>query len=415
MKKLIAVLFFCVSAAFGDNMDILLDRIKKGGEQERAAELTRLNRFLSERNSAAVLLKNTKAEYERLLAYGRELSSKADANERANAELNDDLRNRSGVLNELLGVFKQSAGEFKAETDASITSAQVPDRQGAITALADMREMPDADDLERFWALYLEEMILGGRIERFNANVVDQSGEKRERAIVRLGAFGAIGDGEYLVWKNGAITASTGQPSGGVQRQARAFEKATEARSVAIDPTRGSLLELFALRPGFWERMTQGGVIGYLILTLGVFGFCLGGLRIARLQAVDKAVKRQLADMKSPRSDNPLGRVMLDTRNAETTLDMELSDLEKGQGAIKLLAAAAPLLGLLGTVVGMIGAFQTITLFGAGDPKLMAGSISLALVTTMQGLIVAVPLLFIHGFLRYRSQTIGDRLEGALK
>jgi biopolymer transport protein ExbB len=408
------MLFFCVSAVFGDNMDILLDRIKKGGEQERAAELARLNRFLSERNNAAVLLKNTKAEYEKLQAYGRELSSKADANERTNAGLNDELRNRSGVLNELLGVFKQSAGEFKAETDASITSAQVPNRQNEITALANMREMPSADDLERFWALYLEEMILGGRIERFRATVIDQSGEKSERMIVRLGAFGAVGGGEYLVWKSGMIAASTGQPDGGVRREARAFERAAEAQSVAVDPTRGSLLELFALRPGFWERMTQGGAIGYFILTLGIFGFCLGGWRVARLLAIDRAVKRQIADIKSPRNDNPLGRVMLDARNAETMLDMELNDLEKGQGAIKLLAAAAPLLGLLGTVVGMIGAFQTITLFGAGDPKLMAGSISLALVTTMQGLIVAVPLLFIHGFLRYRSQIISDRLESAL-
>ncbi|MDR1911849.1 MAG: MotA/TolQ/ExbB proton channel family protein [Helicobacteraceae bacterium] len=413
MKRVIFTLFLGASVALGDNMDDLLDKIKNGGQQEKAAELARANKFLSERNNASALLKNAKTQYEKSQARGRELASKIDANEKLNDNLKDELKNRSGNLNELFGVFKQNAGEFKAETDDSITSAQKPERQNEIAALADMRELPSADDLERFWALRLEETILSGRIERFDTTVVGLNGEKENRTIVRLGAFGAIANGEYLVWKNGAVLASKGQPSTGIQKRARSFETAVSAQSVAIDPTRGSLLDLFALRPGFWERMTQGGAIGYLILTLGAFGLCLGAWRIAKLQLIDGSLKRQIVNIKSPRKDNPLGRILLESKNAETALDTELNALEKGQGAIKLLAAAAPLLGLLGTVVGMIGAFQTITLFGAGDPKLMASSISLALVTTMQGLIVAVPLLFLHGFLRYRSQTIGDRLESA--
>ncbi|MDR2151860.1 MAG: MotA/TolQ/ExbB proton channel family protein [Helicobacteraceae bacterium] len=413
MKRILLVFALAVCAAFGDNLDQLLEKVRKSGEQERQAELARVNRFLAERNNAAALLKSAKAEYEKSQAKGRALASQADANEKKNADLNDELRRKSGSLNELFGAFKQRVGEFKAETDDSIVSAQIPERAEQILALVNSRELPSSSDLERFWALQLEEIILGGKIERFKTTVIDASGEKRERTVVRLGAFGAVSEGEYFVWKNNAITASAGQPSGGVQRQAKAFENATEAKTIAVDPTRGSLLELFALRPSFVERMTQGGAIGYLILTLGAFGVCMGLWRVVWLRSIDKSVKRQLANVDSPRADNPLGRVLLETKSKESALDLELSALEKGQGAIKLLAAVAPLLGLLGTVVGMIGAFQAITLFGAGDPKLMAGSISLALVTTMQGLIVAVPLLFIHGFLRYRSQTIGDRLESA--
>ncbi|MDR2639353.1 MAG: MotA/TolQ/ExbB proton channel family protein [Helicobacteraceae bacterium] len=413
MKRILLIFALVLGAAFGDNLDLLLERVKKGGEQERQAELARVNRFLKERDNLAALLKNAKAEYDRSQERGRVLANQADANERKIAELNDELKRKSGSLNELFGAFKQRVGEFKAETDDSIVSAQLPNRSAALAALVNRRELPSADDLERFWALQLEEIILGGKIERFNATVIDRAGEKQNRAVVRLGAFSAISGGEYYLWKNNAITASAGQPSGGVQRQARDFENASGAQSVAIDPTRGSLLELFALRPGFWERMSQGGAIGYLILALGAFGVCLGLWRVFKLQRIGGALERQLANIGSPRKDNPLGRVMLETKNTESAIDLELSALEDGQGAIKLLAAVAPLLGLLGTVVGMIGAFQTITLFGTSDPKLMASSISLALVTTMQGLIVAVPLLFIHGFLRFRSQTIGDRLEGA--
>ncbi|MDR0664538.1 MAG: MotA/TolQ/ExbB proton channel family protein [Helicobacteraceae bacterium] len=411
MKRTLIVFTLVVCAAFGDNLDRLLEKVRSNGERERQAELARVDRFLKERNNAATLLKNAKAEYDKAQARGRALANQADANEKKNADLNDELRRKSGGLNELFGAFNQRVGEFKAETDDSIVSAQVPERFERILTLVNSRELPSSEDLRGFWAMQLEEIILSGKIERFNAIVIDRRGEKQERTVVRLGAFGATSEGEYFVWKNGAITASAGQPSGGVQRQARAFESALEPKAIAVDPTRGSLLELFALRPSFAERMTQGGAIGYLILTLGVFGVGLGLWRIVKLRSIDKSVKRQLANIGSPRGDNPLGRVLLETKSKESALDLEIGALEKGQGAIKLLAAAAPLLGLLGTVVGMIGAFQAITLFGAGDPKMMAGSISLALVTTMQGLIVAVPLLFIHGFLRFRSQTIGDRLE----
>ena len=115
-------------------------------------------------------------------------------------------------------------------------------------------------------------------------------------------------------------------------------------------------------------------------------------------------------------ADNPLGRVFLaaeqdkseDTDNLELILDeaitREVPALEKGLSMIKLFAAVAPLLGLLGTVTGMIATFQSISLFGTGDPKLMANGISQALVTTMLGLCAAIPLLFIHNLLAYRAE-----------
>jgi len=89
----------------------------------------------------------------------------------------------------------------------------------------------------------------------------------------------------------------------------------------------------------------------------------------------------------------------------------EIPALERGNSLIKLLAAIAPLLGLLGTVTGMILTFQAISLFGSGDPKLMAGGISQALVTTVLGLVVAIPLLFSHSVIAYLSRSMIQRLD----
>ena len=89
----------------------------------------------------------------------------------------------------------------------------------------------------------------------------------------------------------------------------------------------------------------------------------------------------------------------------------ELPALEKWVNIIKLAAMVAPLLGLLGTVTGMIITFQALTIFGAGDPKAMAGGISSALVTTALGLCVAIPAVFLHALVNNRSKAIVQILE----
>jgi biopolymer transport protein ExbB len=130
-----------------------------------------------------------------------------------------------------------------------------------------------------------------------------------------------------------------------------------------------------------------------------------------------------MGDVGNPRAGNPLGRVLLAVKDVpleeeellQLALDeavlLELPALERGNGVIKLLAATSPLLGLLGTVTGMILTFQAISLFGTGDPKLMAGGISQALVTTVLGLVVAIPLLFSHSVIAYVSRALIQRLD----
>ena len=192
---------------------------------------------------------------------------------------------------------------------------------------------------------------------------------------------------------------------------------------VGIDPTRGVILGMLVKAPDVWERISQGGAVGYIILLLGGVGLIIVVSRMIDLLRVAKGVERQLADLARITDDNPLGRILGvakdsdvdDMESFELLIDeavaKEIPVLEKGQSLIKLLASVAPLLGLLGTVVGMIETFQSISLFGTGDPKLMAGGISQALVTTMLGLLVAIPLLFLHSLMLARSNAISQILD----
>jgi biopolymer transport protein ExbB len=156
---------------------------------------------------------------------------------------------------------------------------------------------------------------------------------------------------------------------------------------------------------------------------LGLAGLVIAGWRLFHLVSTARHVRQQLRMPDAPSAHNPLGRVLqsvgemqeTDTETLELQLDeailRELPPLGRGQGLVKLLAATAPLLGLLGTVTGMIVTFQSISLFGTGDPKLMASGISQALMTTVLGLVVAIPLLFLHNLMAARSRSLVQILD----
>ena len=181
------------------------------------------------------------------------------------------------------------------------------------------------------------------------------------------------------------------------------------------------MLSLILQNPGFFERINQGGLVGYLILIILIFGLAMGGMRFRFLLNERKSIDEELSSGNLI-SGSPLYEIneiisdsSLDQEKLENKIEAVLSNTEtvyeKNLSTVKLLAAVAPLLGLLGTVIGMIETFQAITLFGTGDPKLMADGISQALVTTMLGLITAVPLLFVHNQLDTRSREIVQIIE----
>jgi biopolymer transport protein ExbB len=192
---------------------------------------------------------------------------------------------------------------------------------------------------------------------------------------------------------------------------------------MALDVTRGDLIAQLANVPTLQDRINHGGIVGQIIIGLLVVGVLIGVVRGGALLLTNAKINKQLKSAETPTEDNALGRILsvyqqdsspnveaLELRLLEAVMD-EQQHLERGLSMIKLLAALAPMLGLLGTVTGMIETFQTITQFGNADPRVMAGGISMALITTVLGLIAAMPLLLIHNVLSSKAESVRNILE----
>ena len=406
------------------SLDDLLKRVRQGWTEQATESAKREQAFRKAKADQQALLTEAKASRNALESRSTTLEQEFQANEVKIAELEDTLRRSLGNMGELFGVIRQIAGDTRSHFDTSIVSAQFPDRDPALAKLAQSKKTPAIEDLQQLWFNLQHEMTESGKVSRFEASVVDPNGIERKRSVVRVGAFNAISDGRYLRWMPEVkkLAELERQPASRYLATAEDLEDANQGVvRFAIDPSRGSILSLLVQTPSFIERLQFGGIIGYIIISLGLVAFVLGLFRLVYLGKVNGRVLRQKKDP-TPNSDNPLGRIIgvsgqnpdLDTETLELKLDeailREQADLDTLLWAIKVVSVAAPLLGLLGTVTGMIRTFQAITLFGTGDPKLMAGGISEALVTTMLGLIVAIPLVLLHSWLKTTSRRIVETL-----
>ena len=407
------------------DLDQLLREVKQSQGVQGKINKTREARFIAEKNQQQKLLAVAKAELQKQERLSEQLKSKLDSNEEQLGQLETELKDRSGVLGELFGVARQAAGDLKADLENSIISQQFPDRTKLLDELVNNKALPTIDQLELLWFTLQQEMTESGKVVHYQTEVLTASGEPRSAKVVRIGGFNALAEGQYLRYlpETGKLAELARQPGSKYSSLAANFMEATSGQAdVAIDPTRGVMLSLLIQTPNAFERIKQGGIIGYIILALGFAGFTYAIWRLINLTSIGTKMTQQM-EKTEPDKTNPLGRVLAsaqqngaqDTETFELLLDeaitKEIPQLEKGQSMIKLLAAVAPLLGLLGTVTGMIATFQSISLFGTGDPKLMASGISQALVTTMLGLVVAIPLLFLHSLVASRSRTLVQILD----
>jgi biopolymer transport protein ExbB len=398
----------------------LLQQIRTDVNEDRVRDAERLDEFRGDHARQQMLLQQAKA---RLAAAENEqetLKASFQANEDALTEQGEALRARSGQLGEVFGVVKQQAQELRGLVTDSMITAQYPQRS-ELLAFAERKRIPTLAELEGLWFLLQQEMTATGEVARFNAPVITPDGKRLDADILRIGPFTAIdADGQYLNYTGTVLQQLPVQPAGSVTSQARGFVRG-DGNAVVVDPSRGNLLALLAQTPNLTERIAQGGLVGYIILSLGGIGLLVALWKLITTVAIELSVRNQLRQPQQAQSNNPLGRVMRAGEAGRTTDETELRVdeallkeaplLERGLTLLKLVAAVAPLLGLLGTVTGMIGTFQSITLFGTGDPKLMAGGISQALMTTVLGLCVAIPLLFCHSLLAARSRRLLQLLQ----
>lgn len=405
------------------NMDQLLNRVLNDQSAERLENIKREEQFKNELNSRAKLLKEAKAELATLEAEEQRTIKKFDTNEKKLAELEEKLRLAMGTLGEMFGVVRQVSGDLTSQFQTSLVSAEFPGRKDSLVNLAAAKSVPNIKELEGLWYQIMREITESGKITEFETEVTFANGEKKNAKVTRIGAFNVITNGLYLNWQpeTQKLVELARQPDSNFLSMASHINGKTVS-PFAIDPSRGTLLSLLVQAPTLEERVHQGGIVGYIILALLGLGLMFVFERLIYLSIAGSKIRRQLKS-ETINTDNALGRILAvynKNKNADfETLELKIDEeilksippIERGIKNLKILAAVAPLLGLLGTVTGMIATFQSITLFGTGDPKLMAGGISQALITTVLGLVAAIPLIVLHSFISGKSQQLIQIIE----
>lgn len=408
----------------------LLNKVRTDSAKIEQENRAREAEFRQRRNEQAALLSAARGELAALEGKARRVQVTFDANQGRIDALEGELKAAQGDFGEVFGLARSKAGEFKALLDASMITAQYPTRTEVLGRVAESKALPNSDELNAIWQSMLQEMKAQRQVATFSAPVANVD-DGAEQQVVRVGPFAVFtkDNANFLSYEApaepGGIALSKlpRQPGGAINAAAKDVANSNGGLVYApVDPTRGGLLRSFERVPDTRERIAQGGKIGYIIVALAVLGSIFGVLRIIMLMLTSAAVNGQKRKAQ-PSKSNPLGRVMMayeesknkDAETVELKLDeailRESPKLEFGLNFLKLGAGIAPLLGLLGTVTGMIKTFQAMMIYGTGDPQLMAGGISEALVTTMLGLIAAIPLLILHSFCASLARGVQGTLE----
>ena len=412
-----------------ENLDELLDQARNARSLEAKANQSREKEFLARRDQQGALLAEAIRARDAAEARSQQVSAAFDANETKLAELEALMTQRLGTLGELFGVVRQVAGDGSTVLYNSLISAQFPKRDEFFSGLGKAKSLPSIAELERLWLEIQREMTESGKVVRFETTIVDADGVPKQAEVVRIGGFVAVSEGRYLNYlpSVGTLGVLPRQPPGDLVQLAKRLQEAETGHvEASVDPSRGVLLSMIVQRPSVLERIEKGEAVGYVIIAVGVIGVVLALYQTLFLVRTRSAVRRQLSQLDHPRPDNPLGRVLssvqtdlasieedaevVELRVSEAVL-REIPKLERFQPFLRLAVAAGPLLGLVGTVIGMIITFQSITESGSSDPRLMANGIGQAMIATVLGLGIAVPLLFINAGLASMSRQMVQILD----
>ena len=433
MKKLIFILLSLLVAlpALSQDpakepatLDDLLKQVREGRTADKEEHRQREAEFRAARDQQQKMLEDARAQLRAAERKSEQLEKSYNDNDLRIVDVSEQLDRRLGSMKELFGVLQQVSGDTQGLLENSLTSAQFKNRSnflvGLNSKLSSDSDLPTIEEIEQLWYLLQQEMTETGKVVKFPANVIAADGTELQQDVVRVGAFNLVSANGYLQYtpETGNISELSRQPQGRYTKTATALVGASSGNVLfGMDPTRGQILATYLDRPSLRERVAQGGVVGYVIIGLGIIGLLLSLERLISLSLISAKVSAQLKS-DTPKEDNPLGRVLKVARDLKTS-DTETLELKLGEAVfrempkltrsllfIKIISVVSPLLGLLGTVTGMIVTFQAITLFGTGDPKLMAGGISTALVTTVLGLTVAIPIVLLHTLVSGRSKRV---------
>ena len=415
------------------NPQELLEIVKQGQFADTQQQRDRESQFRNEKNKQAKMLSDAKDERARLEREAARLEQKFEANEALLVVAEEQLRERLGSLNEIFGHLAGNTTEARNIMEQSITAAQFgKGREEFMRALGSkMNEgikLASIDELETLWYELQREINASGEVVKFNAEVITTDGNVENRDVVRVGNFNVVSDGQYLTYSptRGAYAELGSQPAGRYTAQSSdILNGETFPVQFAVDPTGpqgGSLLASLISMPSTWGKMQEGGFVGTVLMIIGSLATLLFIWRFYELWTIRGSVIAQ-AGSATLTDDNALGRILKiaeDDKEADTeTLELKMAEqilkerptVEGLNWVLKIVSVVAPLMGLFGTIIGMIETFTMITLFGTGDPKTMASGISTALVTTWLGLMVAIPTTFMYATVNNISRGVLGTIE----
>ena len=417
------------------NLDKLLELVKEGKSKEQSENTKREAEFKAARDQQDQILKAEQRELARQERIADQLEEEFRKNQEKLRIAEEAYLKQLGSLNELFGHMQSITTDSRVTFESSLTAAEFgKDREkflGDLTQkMGESTELPTIEEIERVWYEIMREMKATGEVSRFTATVINVDGTQTECDVVRVGVYNAVCGNSYLEYvpTKGQYQFLARQPAGRYTSSAGRVSNADASSgyvSFSVDPSGpsgGALLANLVQNPSLLERINQGGIIGYIILAIGGITLLYAIYKYVMLYMMGREVEAQLASS-TLNSNNPLGRVLkVGASHMKETIDRlelklaeaimaERPSIERGISFVKIVSVVAPLAGLLGTVTGMIVTFQQITLFGTGDPKIMAGGISQALVTTVLGLVVAIPTTLAHSFLQSSARSVVDVLE----
>ena len=429
----ISLIAACSTPAFAANnisLDDILAKVKAGQVEDSKDNAARLARFKGDVSLQKQLRAEVKSQQVQAEARAADLEAAFEENDLKIVELEHALQERLGSLKELFGVLQQASDDARGQFENSPTQVQFPERSEFLSELThkmgQTNRLASLEEIRQLWYELQREITESGKVVRFPAKLITEQGDEVEQQVTRIGAFNVVSNGKYLTFQpsTGHLVELARQPPARYLEKIAALERAASGTSVpfGLDPSRGQILSLLVQTPNLRERIDQGGAVGYVIIALGCLAFLIAIERLLSLTITGTKVATQARNLENP-SNNPLGRI-LQVYHDNPKVDVETLDLKLSEAILKetpkinrllmflkIIAVVAPLLGLLGTVTGMIITFQAITLFGTGDPKLMAGGISTALVTTVLGLCVAIPTVLLHTLVSSRARRLNQILE----
>ncbi|ABV88837.1 MotA/TolQ/ExbB proton channel family protein [Shewanella pealeana] len=449
MRAVIAILFFSASIqVFAQGQAVADTQVSKaaGNYLQQKAQID--NRVADIRQQNSAWEHQLKQEIDEVKSNQQELSARLASKRAQLAALNEQLVALNQQKQQLTGSYQLAVDDMQLVQGAyqkalssltqqwqqSSTSLIEVQREQSLAVAKASSSFPSLSQLNELIGYAVDDMQMTAQVARTSAPISQADGSVSTKELLVFGGLMAVTDTDlpsFIAFTDKLPTAITPVDTG-VSLQLKAWIDG-ETQLLAMDLSQGRMLPSLAQKQSVGQWVKDGGEVLWPILILAALGLLIALWRavillywrpLAQLQKDDSAkadllkIKQQLQSVSRVPAAKVLANAIvegscvdaMDQRLKQLMLK-QMAQFERGLGFIALLAAMAPMLGLLGTVSGMIETFQSLTEFGNSDPKLLSQGISKALITTQAGLLVALPLLLLHYPLKRRAQALSLNME----